>query len=176
MHILQSHLRQVGEETVNNLLKHSYYCYLGDDYDLIKSTTTVFILCILSGMIFIVLFAYWCCVIFVIRGVDMHNICDCCRRNDLNGNRNYTSLTCTFWIIAIIFVSLATALLMNILDSGPELFEVACEGFDFYCLELGVAALMWMLVGLFTCCNLCCYCICIRRLAGQVFGKPSIQA
>ena len=140
--------------------------------------TTIFVLCLLSGMIFILLLAFWCCAIFMIRGIDMHSICDCCTKSDLDNNRNYGSLTCAFWITTILFVSIATALATNTLGGGLQVFDSVCQSanlqtFDFLCLETVVMIFMWTLIGLFVCCNALCYFVCIRHLAGQICGKSS---
>ena len=129
---------------------------------------------------FIMLYAYWCCAIFLVRGIDMHSITDCCNRSDLNNRYNYGSLTCAFWIVTILFVAIASALLTSTLGGALDVGNVfSCDGFnrfDLLCLEAMVTLFMWMLIGLFACCNVCCYCICIRHLAGQICGRDEHQA
>ncbi len=121
-------------------------------------------------MIFILLYVYWCYVIFLIRGIGMRNITDCCLKSDLNNQRNYGSLTCACWIVTILFVSIATALLTNALGGDIDT-ETFCEEFNLYCLEVMVMTTMWTVIGLFCCCNVCCYCVCIRQLVGQICGR-----
>ena len=137
-----------------------------------SNTDAIFILCILSGIMFLLLYGYWCCAIFMLRGIDMHSITDCCSKSELNNRMTYGSLTCAFWIISILFISIATALLTDTLGGSLDLF--LCEdssNFDLHCLEAVVMIFMWTLIGLFACCNVFCYFICIRHLAGQICGR-----
>ena len=132
------------------------------------------VLCILAGLLFILLYAFWCCVIYIIRGIGMEGLLDCCTNSNLSNNKNYSSLTCGFWIITVLFMSIATALLTNVLGVyGVTKLETVCQldTIDLYCLEVVVAALMWLLILLFACCNVSCYFLCIRHFVGSIFGR-----
>ena len=136
-------------------------------------SAAAFTLCALAGLLFILLYAFWCCVIYIIRGIGMDGLLDCCTKSDLSNNRNYSSLTCAFWIVTVLFMSIATALVTNILGvNGVNELEIVCQStVDLFCLEVAVAALMWLLILLFACCNVSCYFVCIRHFAGDICGR-----
>ena len=92
-------------------------------------------------------------MVFTKSGSNGHS--DPFRRIDLDDNRNYTLLSCCFWMVVIFFVSVTTGIAVNAINVG------------FYGYSMPIAITMGCIIGLFLCCNLLTYRF-IRKEAGQI--------
>ena len=91
---------------------------------------------------------------------------DPCRRIDLDDNRNYTLLSCCFWMVVIFFISVTVGITVNAIN-----IAITINGnsiYDDFEWSMSVAITMGCCIVLFLLWNLITYC-CIRKIAGPVF-------
>ena len=120
----------------------------------------------LAGGAFILLCVFWCITLMVFTRSGRNGCSNPCRRIHLDDNRNYTLLSCCFWIVVIFFVSVTVGITVNAIN-----IAITINGniiYDDFGLSMSVAITMGCCIVLFLRWNLLIY-YWIRKITGPVF-------